>query len=224
MAWFESHLNSGGGGGGDTPIEFTKTSVIDKTQLPNIVFNEDYTNYDLLLFVCSNSYDGITSEFLTTSDMITEIFTYSYNGYGTFIMFNKCGGNHYITYKKNSNSSWTKNANRYLEITDVCSVTCNKTITKTDIYKRGSLGNTTVTITTQDNILDNDLLIMSCTNGYGDGTNVCDTIVNLKDTTTLFNNYIGSWARYNVGITQAYISEHTITAGNYFMCQGLKFS
>ena len=141
----------------DSGIEFSKTSVIDKTNLTNITFLEDYTNYDLLLFVYNDTTDSKHYEFLVPSDMITEIFIYGH------LMLTRPGTNHHYRYTKTSNTVFTKNTSNSFELVDVYKVTCNKTINKTFIYKNNSAAQNLVTIS-GDNILDNDIEVIFLNN------------------------------------------------------------
>ena len=208
----------------DSGIEFSKTSVIDKTQLPKLVFNADYTSYDLLLFVVNNTADNTTLEFLTTPEMIGEIFTYSVGGYGAAFSLVKNGTNNYVNYTYSSNTVFNKYNNRNLVVADVYSITCNKTINKTMLYRKQAITNVDVTVSTQDNIFDNDLLIISCCSNQWEQTTISNIITNLFNVKQFSDNYIACCAKYNNGIVSSIITEHGITAGPFFAIQGIKFT
>ena len=205
---YKNEVNSG--------IEFTKTSVIDKTNLTNITFLEDYTNYDLLLFEYNDTTDSKHYEFLIPSDMITEIFLYGH------LMINRPGTNHHYRYAKTSNTVFTKNTSNSFELVDVYAVTCNKTINKTFIYKHNSASQTLVTITGTD-ILDNDILFFSTTgNGLETVTNGCyysdRAIKEIINTVTYFN------CRYNQGLNPLTIDNNSISSAYHFCVMGIKFT
>ena len=212
------HVNASEG------ITFTKTSVIDKTQLPKLVFNNDYTSYDLLLFVVTNTADNTVLEYLATPEMITEILTYSVSGNRAAFAMVKTGTNNYLTYTYLSNTEFTKLNNRNLVLTDVYSLTCNKTITKTMLYAKQSIAVGNVTVTTQDNIFDYDFLLFSCCSGSYDETMLSNIFINLFNVKQVTDNYSFCFSRYNQTIQSGIIKAHEISAGPFFAVQALKFT
>ena len=212
----------GGNGGGGAPLEFTKTSIIDPTQSPNIAFNSDYTNYDLMLFVFNDPLDNKQIEFLLTADMITEIIAIQ----GVYpLMFARMlweGGqqNRHARFVISSNTLFQRITGQ-LEIVNVYAVTCNKNIVKTDIYKRGDTTQTAVSIES-DNIFDNDIIIMSFSeNGFA---TVNNQYVNLMNITELSEVIGYSCAPYNSNIRQILIDNSSLSSWYYFYVQGIKFT
>ena len=213
----------GGNGGGGAPLTFTKTSIIDPTQSPNIAFNSDYTNYDLLLFVFNDPLDNKQIEFLLTADMITEIVAKQSVYPLMFSRLSWQGGalNRHARFAKSSNTLFQRITGQ-LEIVNVYSITCNKNIVKTDIYKRGDSSSTAVSVES-DNIFDNDIILMSFSeNGFA---TVNNQYVNLMNITELSQVIGYSCAVYNNYIQQILIKNNSISpAWYYFYVQGIKFT
>lgn len=218
MAWFESHLNSGGGGGGDTPIEFTKTSILDKTQMTNIVLTTDYTNYPFLLFSFDVSLDNSKIEALVPTDIITEAFSNS-----LMIDFPYVGGNYDVRYSKVSNTQFNRySGSSYITLSDVFGVTVNKSFTKDVIYSRGSGGESEVTIS-HNNILDNDLIFFSgCWNADADFAN--NFIWNNANTNGLITQYNGSVVRRQNRVAGIKITNTSISSAIHYYVLGIKFT
>lgn len=214
MNWYRCIGGNSGGGGGD--ITFSKTSVVDKTQFPSIAFNEDYTNYELLLFVYSDTDDGKQIEFLIPSSMITEIFTY------TQIMFNRQGGNHYARYSKTSNTVFSQVANNRFSLIDVYDVSCNKTIVVDDIYKLGGTSSLNTPIS-HDGITNNDLIFITSTgNGFIDVNNYYINLLGgVKDVNTTF---MSSPSTYAANPSAVLVSSDYMTTFTYFCVIGVKFT
>lgn len=226
MAWFESHLNGGGGGGG-AQLTFNKTSVVDKTKFPDLSFNEDYTTYELLLFVYSDPEDSKTIEVLTTPEIMEEAYAIYNNAYGVFECWRpKTGtityGNHYARYKKVDNKNWQQINYRNLALVDVYSVTCNKTIVKDDIYKRGGTSTGLVPIS-HNNILENDLILFgTAENGL---CSMNSSFLNLMNgMTDIFSTVGYSLQRFNTSSLYSEIDNNSMTDNYYFMVQGIKFT
>lgn len=213
----------GGNGGGGAPLTFTKTSIIDPTQSPNIAFNSDYTNYDLLLFVFNDPLDNKQIEFLLTADMITEIIAKQgfYPLMFARMVWENGQFNRHARFAKSSNTLFQRITGQ-LEIVNVYSITCNKNIVKTDIYKRGD-GSTSVVSIESDNILDNDIIIISTAeNGF---SSVNNQYINLMNITELSQVIGYSCALYYNNIKQILIDNSSISpAWYYFYIQGIKFT
>lgn len=220
MAWYRA--------GNEKPtVQFTKTKIVDNTaKTSTLSFSEDYHNYDLLLFrcVCSNESDKL-SEYLTTPDIIDEIFRIAVSGSLHVIQFNENGNNHYVEYNFVSNTEWAKGDGRYLDCIEVYGVTCNKTVTATTIYQRGSLGLDAIEITSQDNLFQYDLILGAMSSGSFDEVKVCDSYINLMGNVTSISEQIQfSWSRYSQALSPHFLTEHKMTSAIYFMVQGIKFT
>lgn len=220
MAWFNC-------GNVSIPLQFTKTKIVDNaSKTSTLSFSEDYHNYDLLLFrcVCSNESNKL-SEYLTTPDIIDEIFTIAVSGSLHVIQFNENGNNHYVEYNFVSNTEWTKGDSRYLDCIEVYGITCNKTITATTIYQRGSLGSTDVEITSQDSLFQYDLILGAMSSASYDEVKVCDSYINLMgDITSISEQIQFSWNKYSQSLSSRFLTEHKMTSAVYFMVQGIKFT
>lgn len=205
----------GGNGGGGAPLTFSKTSVVDKSQFPNIAFNSDYTNYELLLFVYNDTSDNETIEFLATPDMLDSAFNL------TQFMLNRATTNHYSRYIKSSNSLLSRNYSNYLEIVDVYSVTCNKNISFETIYQRADVSQSNVSIE-YDGIFENDFVLVSLTgNGFVSIPNQYLNLLGAKEINTAF---CYGFARYATGIQPSIIDNNSMTENQYFTVQGVKFT
>jgi len=206
-------------------LKFTKTSVVDKTQFPLVVFNENYTNYDLLMFVYRDTQDNRLIEFLITPEIMDEIFTI-YSNYPLFFARQGSGSityaNHYVRYNKNSDNVLQEYAHNYLEIVDVYSVTCNKSIVKDDIFKTGSTTRTLTPIS-HSNLFDNDIIfITTAENGYASMNN---QYANLMGGVKTLQEYISvGISGYNSNILDIMISDTDMSDYYYFMVQGIKFT
>ena len=220
MTWYRA-------GNGQTPIQFTKTKIVDNTsKTSTLSFSEDYHNYDLLLFrcVCSDESDKL-SEYLTTPDIIDEIFTIAVSGSLHVIQFNENANNHYVEYNFVSNTEWTKGDSRYLNCIEVYGITCNKTITATTIYQRGSLGSTTVEITSQDSLFQYDLILGAMSSTSYDEIKANDSYINLMgDVTSISEQIQFSWNKYNQALNPQFLTEYKMSSGVYFMVQGIRFT
>lgn len=212
MVW---HRCTGGNGGGETPLEFTKTSVVDKTQFPNIAFNSDYTNYDLLLFVFTDTTDNEQIEFLVSSSMITSIFSMTPNYF-----LNRAGTNHYSRYNKSSNTLFVRQYYNNFDIVDVYAVTCNKNISFETIYQRADVSQSNVSIE-YDGIFENDFVLVSLTgNGF---VSVPNQYLNLLGVKELNTTICHGFARYATNPPASMIDNDSMTENYYFMVQGIKF-
>lgn len=204
-------------GGGDTPLEFTKTSILDKTQMTNIVLTEDYTNYPFLLFSLVDSSDNMPVEALVPTAMITETFKN-----GQMICLTRMGANHHVRYRQTSNTEFTRYDGSYVDLVDVFGVTVNKPFITDVIYSRGKGAESAVSIS-HDNILNNDIIFLSgCWNADADFTN--NYVWNLGSSNGLITQYnavLNRRANYNTPIT---ITNTAMSSAIYYMVLGIKFT
>lgn len=223
MAWTESHLSSGGGGG-DTPLEFTRTKIVDNSTLGNtLLFSEDYHNYNLLVFEIYHSSTNTTYELVTTPDIIDEIFDKSVSGSNRCILFNLQGTNIYVQYLYTSNTQWTLYNNGGIICTAVYGVTCNKTIVATTIYQRGNTSYSAVEITSVDDLFDYDLILGSVCIGNWDCTSPAFEYINLMNLSDLSSQVVYSWEVFNSRTSSKLLTPHKMSSGYYFMVQGINF-
>lgn len=205
-------FNKSGGGGGDTPLEFTKTSILDKTQMTNIVLTEDYTNYPFLLFSLEDSESATVEAFVPTA-MITDAFNNS-----LMIAIAEIGVNRHVRYQKVSNTQF----NRYdgnLTLVDVFGVNVNKPFTATTIYSRGRGQESEVTISS-NNILDNDIIFFSgCWNADADFSNAF--IWTTDKTATQYTSCVPRRGNYTRLII---VTNTSISSAVHYMVLGIKFT
>lgn len=210
MAWHRC-------GSGEKPIEFTKTSILDKTQMTNIVLTTDYTNYPFLLFSFDISYDNSHIEALVPTDIITVAFNNS-----LMLAFPYGNGNYHVRYSKVSNTQFNRyDGSNYVSLSDVFGVTVNKSFTTDVIYSRGGGSESAVTIS-HDNILDNDLIFLSgCWNADADfANNFIWNLGNSKGIITQYNAVLNRRGNYNTPII---ITNTTMSSAIYYMVLGIKF-
>ena len=209
MAWFPVEIGQTGG-------DFTKTRIVYNANESNtLIFTSDYHNYDFLEFVTFNftSYYFNTSRFITSPEILDDIFQYSDN----MMTLDDFNSNQYVTYVKTSDLIFTKAASRNLNCIAVYGIKCTKTVNKTAIYRRQAIGSSDVAITSVDSLFDYDMLLFSACTGSTDETIICAYPV-YKD-----ESYIVRINKYN-NYRIVTISEHDMTAYQYFYVQGIKFS
>lgn len=212
-----------GGGGGETSLEFTKTSILDKTQMTNntITLTTEYTNYPFLLFSFTDTADNVPIDALVPTAMITETFSYS----GVLLCIQNPAGNHTIRYSKSSNTLFTVYDGSYMSLVDVYGVNVNKSFTTDVIYSRGRPGESAVTVS-HNNILDNDLIFLSsCWNGDVDFSNrnfICN-IPNIKGITTKYQ-CSGALSRRFYGTSYVLVTDTSISSAVHYMVLGIKFT
>lgn len=208
----------GGGGGGDTPLEFTKTSILNKTETTNIVLTADYTDYPFLLFVFDVAWDNSHFEVLVPTDIITEAF-----GHSLMIAFPCVGDNAHVRYSKISNTQFKRyDGSNQITISDVFGVAVNKSFTTDVIYSRGNGGENEVSIS-HNNILDNDLIFFSgCWNADADfANNFIWNNTGIKEAITQYNGTVIRRGNSSKGII---ITNTSISSAIHYMVLGIKFT
>ena len=225
MGWVQCINNNGGGGGGDLP-NFTATKIVDNTSKSStLTFSEDYHNYPILYFVCEwvNPNDPSIREthyFATTPDICDEIFANSSNA----LCLNILGTNKYALYRKTNNTSWSRYAQRDTDCIEIYGITCDKTVSATTLYQRGSTGGSNTTITSLTSLYDYDIIFFSTCTASWDETCVCE-LPYFKTNHPDFFEGGDSWAgnKYN-STSGIIITEYAISSYQYYMVQGLKFT
>ena len=214
MGWSQCY---GGAGGGSTPT-FSETVIATGTNASTLVFTGDYTDYDLLKFVCVNSSNGKVTEILTTPSTVEAI-----RAVRSYICFNEYANNQYCVYRFGNTTSddWTYSTSRNLYISEVRGLTCtNGTLTETEIYNRGAYTTTEVAITGQTGLLDYDMIFLS--SAYDEiQPNVINIVKPFGETSssvrdaaiTPYNH------TYNIRITNT-----DMTSSYYFYVVGIKFT
>jgi hypothetical protein len=209
---------AGGSGGGASAPTFSETVIATGTNASTLVFTGDYTDYDLLKFVCVNSSSGKVIEILTTPSTIEAI-----RAVRSVICFNEYANTQYCNYRfgNTTSSNWTYSASRNLYISEVRGLTCtNGTITETEIYNRGAYTTTEVSITGKTGLLDYDMIFLSA--AYDEiQPNVINIVKPFGETSSsvrdaVINPYSKS---YNIRITDT-----DMTASYYFYVVGIKFT
>ncbi len=202
-------------------LEFTKASILDKTQMANntIVLTTDYTDYPFLLFSFMDTDSNTPVEALVPTAILTETFSYS----EMFCICNRTG-KRYIRYSKSSNTRFTVYDGSYMSLVDVFGVEVNRPFTTDIIYARGDAGESSVSIT-HDNILDNDLIFFSgCWNADVDFSN--DFIYIVPNINKITTNYscIGTVTRRYYGVGTVTVTNTTISSAIHYMVLGFKFT
>ena len=214
MTWFK--CSGGGGSSGEFVPEFTKTLILDNSELSNtLTFTDDYTTYDFLELECYNISSYITIMILTTPEIVDEIFLHS-NGYFNISSHN----DQYGSYKKTSSTVWVVDHGRNLRIKKINGVNCsNATVDKTWIYKHNGYTGGEVTITSTD-LLSYDYILTSGFTGVQD-----ETVPSLYLTcpkTIVDVNIPVIVSRYG-GYYLSTMTDTTMSASKYFAVQGIKF-
>ena len=211
-------FNRDGGGGGNTPLEFTKTSILDKTQMTNIVLTTDYTNYPFLLFAFDAAWNNSKIEALVPTDIITEAFSHS-----MMLCFPYAGENVHVRYNKISNTEFKRyDGSNQITISDVFGVTVNKSFITDVIYSRGNGGESEVSIS-HNNILDNDLIFFSsCWNADADFAN--NFIWNNSSIKDAITQYSGGIVRRGSQTKDIIITNTSISSAIHYMVLGIKFT
>lgn len=215
-------LAGGGGGGGVTPT-FSETVLVDNSSLASsFTFSSDYHNYDFIRFKCYNSTEYVYSYILTTPSSIDAIFSIT-----TKIKINQYATNKYANYTQNG-LTWTKSDSRTFDIVEVVGLVCsNAIVTETEIYKAESRSNNNITITTQANLMDFDMIIFVNNSSTSDLIIPCQTI--FTPSKSLYNTNISDgityvFPSYNSFGSIIKITNHGITEGRFGYIVGIKFT
>ena len=213
MAWYEC-IGGSGGGGGDTPIEFTSTQICtNSSAAAGLTLSEDYHNYTFLRFTANTG-----AGFLATPSLLDEIFARSNN----IVNFNRSRTNVYHTYRKTSNTTFAHATYRDIYITGIYGLTPNKTANITDIYKRGAISNSGVSITSTD-LFKYDLIIYASCDGAQDETVIPDSYYPISPFDSTFGTKYIIGCMYN-NSANLYMTNTTMQSYNWFMVQGIKFT
>ena len=212
MGWVQC-IGQNGGGGGSMP-EFSETIIASNPSAnSSFTFDDDYHDYDFVRFKVINSNTSNVSYYVTTPSTIDAAFSIA-----SRFTLNEFQSNQYCTYSQNS-LTWTLTNSRSCNIVEVVGFTClNATVNETVIYSASSLSSSEVTITTQDDLTDYDLILF-CANS-SDPTEIlpCAYFASYIEFSGLmhFNYYMGA--------KQIQISEHGISSARYFYVLGIKFT
>lgn len=209
------HLGEGGGSSAPT---FSETVIATGTNASTVVFTGDYTDYDLLKFVCVNSSSGKVTEILTTPSTVEAI-----RAVRTKICFNEYANNQYCVYYfgNTTSANWTYETSRNLYISEVRGLTCtNGTLTETEIYNRGAYTTTEVAITGKTGLLDYDMIFLSAT--YDEiQPNVINIVKPFGETSSSVRDAVITPYNYTYNIR---ITDTNMTASYYFYVVGIKFT
>ena len=211
----------GGGGGGVTPV-FSETVLVDNSSMASsFTFSSDYHNYDFLRFKCFNSTDNIYGYTLTTPSAIDHVFNIS-----SKILLNQFNTNKGANYSQ-SGLTWTKTWSRTFDVVEIVGLTCtNATKTETEIYKATSLTSNLVTITTQSNLMDFDMILFVTNSSAND--EILPVQYTFVPSKSLYNTNLTAGIEYlfQIYTTFSYvnITNHGITQGKFGYVLGIKFS
>lgn len=203
----------------------TKTLIVDNTSLTNtLTFTESYTNYDFLEMVTYNSSSQKETSFLVTPSMVTASFTYSSN----LMNFNEFDSDQYVCYKKTSDTVWTRNNSRNLNIKTIHGLTLsNATKTETELYSREAISGSNVALTPPagKTFYDYDyILFMTCT-GSSDETQPCNSVFMNPVKDCMFDTFVSKTININKYNTyqSSTVEADSITSYRYFYVVGLNF-
>ena len=212
MGWVQC-IGQNGGSGGDAPV-FSETIIASNPSAnASFTFDDDYHDYDFVRFKVLNSDTSNISYYVTTPSTIDAAFSKA-----SRFTLNEYQSNLYCTYSQNS-LTWTLTNSRSCKIVEVVGFTClNATVNETVIYAAPSLSSSEVSITTQDDLTDYDLILF-CANS-SDPTEILPC--------AHFASYIdfSGFMTFNFyrGVKQIQISEHEISSARYFYVIGIKFT
>ena len=213
MGWSLCQGGNGGSGGG-VPV-FSKTIIaLNPSANSSFTFDYDYHGYDFVRFKVLNSDTSNISYYVTTPSTIDAAFSKA-----SRFTLNEFQSNQYCTYSQNSSLTWTLTNSRGCKIVEVVGFTClNATVTETVIYSASTLSSSEVTITTQDDLTDYDVILF-CANS-SDPTEIlpCAHFASYIE----FSGFM-SFNFYN-GFKNVQISEHGISSARYFYVSGIKFT
>lgn len=212
-------------GGGALYPQATKTLIVDNTSLTNtLTFTDSYANYDFLEMVTYNSSSQKETTFLVTPSMVTASFTYSSN----LMNFNEFDSDQYVCYKKTSDTVWTRNNSRNLNIKTIHGLTLsNATKTETVLYNREAISGSNVTLTPPagKTFYDYDyILFMTCT-GSSDETQPCNSVFMNPVKDCMFDTFVSRSININKYNTyqSSTVEADSITSYRYFYVIGLNF-
>ena len=228
-----AYLRSGGvllqqGGGGGSDPTFTETVLCDNSALSTgtLTLSDDIANYDFLKIELNNSTYSRDYFLLTCPEVVLALKSISSNR----VNFNELNTSQYKCYTLSAdNLTWTHYGSRNLVIKKIIGLVCtNKTVSKTEIYKRASISTGSVTITPVEDVLSYDYIYLGTIDGASDESQPCAFPVVLDKSN---NNQIGVWNRYSGGGSLFYMENHLINAytsdgNNYYLgcAYGVKFT
>lgn len=202
----------------ETVLYENQTSAAENT----ITLSEDYHNFDIIKFNCYSTNYG-NSSYFATPDMLDHM-----KADNPYINLNAINTIHYITYQINSNTQLTCSAQRVLYITKIIGLNCsNGTLVETEIYSR-TKANTWVTIETELNLFEFDMILAQTTTGNWDECNINDTIFLRSNSKYLgssnIKNQLNQWrVSYYSDSHVIGLTEHTMSSGRWYYVAGLKF-
>ena len=202
----------------ETILYENQTSAAENT----ITLSEDYHNFDIIKFYCYDADNG-NSSYFATPDMLDHMKTDN-----PYINLNVTHTIHYITYKIDSNTQLTYSAQRALYVTKIVGLNCsNGTLVETEIYSRAKT-NTWVSIETELNLFEFDMILAQTTTGNWDECNINDTIFLCSNSKYLgsndIKNQLNQWrVSYYSDFHVVTLTEHTISSCLWYYVTGLKF-
>jgi len=154
-------------------------------------------------------------------DVINNIWLYSSNR----ACFNTPNTNHYACYGETSSLEWTRYQNRYRYITNVYGLKCtNGTVTKTVVYNKQAINNTTITDISA-NYNSFDFILFATSTGDYTETQVSNYVYHGKGIPVMYESgEIFRITRYN-GIFDINIEDDNISSFPYaFYILGINIS
>lgn len=149
------------GGGGPTPISFTKTLLCDNSTLnASITLNDDISNYDFIEVIIGANGMKDQGGYYMTENCFKDIEDIS----GGVICFCIFASSYNCTITRSGNT-WTEYDTPTMHIKRVYGYKCNKIITETSIYKATLNTNNTITINDPNlNLFDYDYVLFGFNN------------------------------------------------------------
>lgn len=203
----------------ETVLYENQTSAAEDT----VTLSEDYHNFDIIEFICYDTDNG-NSSYYATPNMMEHMITDN----TPYINLNVTNTNHYITYQISSNTQLTRSAQRVLYVTKIVGLNCsNGTLVETEVYSR-TKANTWVSIETELNLFEFDLILAQTTTGSWNECNINDTIFLCSNSKYLgsnnIKNQLNQWQiSYYSGFNVIDLTEHTMSNGRWYYVAGLKF-
>ena len=204
--------------GGNNKPSFTETLLIDNSaKATSFTFTDDYHDYPFVRIEFTNTSNNAVNNVVLTPAALDASFQYS-----PYMTVNEWGNNNYASYSE-SGSTWSRNPSgfRNIIITAVYGMTCDFTVTETELYQATSASSSSVSVTSTDKLTDYDWLMFVCNSS--DNTEI---IPSRSILAPVFVGEVGVYQRYNTTSNIAVLidTEYALSSGIYFRVSGIKFS
>ena len=153
----------GQGGGGSSAPTFTETKLVDNSSLASsFTFSQDYHNFDFVKIVFKDTANDVFYTTVITPALIDRLYTLT-----PVCCLNRPGTNIYVCYSQSS-LTWTRTAQRTCDVYEIYGIDCdNYTVQEDILYEAQSLSNSSVPVTSQNDLTEYDYIFtMNNTTGY----------------------------------------------------------